>query len=343
MPKGATTGTTSPAVSLFEDGSDNPAEGVNSSPAHEVDQQNEDELDLSSLAQDVIQKVTDESRGEDQSGDEAEGSQDSQNVEEQGSAEGAEGAEDEYSDVPFNNHPRFQELVREKNDFKAQVAELSPKAEQMDNITGFLEQNALNSQEAAEGLQIMGLMKLNPIEAWEKLKPIAQRVALQAGAILTPELAEKVRTGALTQEQAQQIAVAEARTLVSQTALAHDRNMRERNENQNRVNSLRGAASTWEADQKKKDADYGKKQKLILAEVALMHQQGDRPTDAAGVKAQLDKALSTVNKQLGVFGKPKPPVTPITGGNAVPPAGKPNAAEASTLDIIQGVTSQRSS
>ena len=339
MPEGATTETTSPAVSLFEDGSAKPADSAISSPAPDAAQQ-DDDLDISSLAQDVIQKVTDEARGEAKS-DEEPGSQDSQNADESSSKKDEEGKEDDYSDVPFHSHPRIQELLREKNDFKAQVEDLSPKAAQMDTITNFLDQNALSTDEAAEGLQIMGLMKLNPIEAWEKLKPIAQRVALQAGAILTPDLAEKVRSGALTQEQAQQIAQADARTLVSQTALAHDKNMRERSEKQTRTNSFREAASSWDAEQKQKDPDYNKKQSMVMAEVALMHQRGDFPKDAAGVRGQLDKALAAVNKQLGVFNKPKPPVTPITGGNAVPPAGKPDAADASTMDIIRNVTSQR--
>ena len=78
--------------------------------------------------------------------------------------------EDSYEEVPFNKHPRFQELVKEKNEYKVD-------AERYQNITSFLDENRVSADEAAAGLQIMALMKKDPVEALNALKPYVETLS----------------------------------------------------------------------------------------------------------------------------------------------------------------------
>ena len=64
--------------------------------------------------------------------------------------------------LPFHNHPRWKEIVSERDTLK-------PKAEQFEKITSFMSSNGLTTQEVAEGFQIMALMKTNPAEAHKKI------------------------------------------------------------------------------------------------------------------------------------------------------------------------------
>lgn len=80
----------------------------------------------------------------------------------------AKAADDEnFSDVPFNQHPRFKQLVRQRNEFRVD-------AERYNNVQTYIDQQGLSAEEAADGLLIMGLMKTDPAKAWEMLKPRVQ-------------------------------------------------------------------------------------------------------------------------------------------------------------------------
>jgi hypothetical protein len=70
-----------------------------------------------------------------------------------------------YSDVPFNKHPRFQELLA-----PAQQRSRSD-AVRYNNVQNFLDTQGLSAEEAADMLVIGGLMKVNPLEAWKRMQP----------------------------------------------------------------------------------------------------------------------------------------------------------------------------
>ena len=72
-----------------------------------------------------------------------------------GQARQKEPDDEAFSDVPFNKHPRFQELLQQRNDFKTDAVRYR-------NVQDFIDNNGLSAEEAAELLTVGGLIKVDP-------------------------------------------------------------------------------------------------------------------------------------------------------------------------------------
>lgn len=238
--------------------------------------------------------------------------------------------DDNYTDVPFHKHPRFQHLLREKK-----AAEVD--AVRYRNVESFLERSNLAADEAADGLEIMGLAKTDPVTAWERVKPWVEKVAAAAGVIMPPDLQEKVQQGVMTREAAVEVSRARAQVQSVQTRqqLAEQQaTTRAQREGQQAIVT---AASSWEADRQAKDPNFGAKLPALQREIAYLHATEGRPNTPQGVKDQCERAYKAVNAAYrppapAVQPARKPAVRPVTGGQV---AGNTAAEPNSTLDIIR--------
>lgn len=267
------------------------------------------------------------------------------------------GAED-YSDVPFNKHPRFQEVLA-----KAKANETD--AERYRNVQGFLDREGLSGEDAANGLALLAqtrnaglsggemadslhklaLCKMDPVAGWAAIRPWVQQLLFAAGEVLPADLQQRVQTGEISQD----IAVEQSRlraqvetqraqqTFVQQRALADHQTGQQR--------ALTGAASEWEADRQRKDPNFSTKLPAIVDEVRKLQSMGWKPTTPDGVKEQLRRAYAAVNG--GTRTAPATPavaprrqIQPITGGQV---AGNTAPAPQSTLDHVRAVLSKRRS
>lgn len=251
---------------------------------------------------------------------------------EEATAEAAEKTSDDenYTDVPFHKHPRFQKLLQDKK-----AAEVD--AVRYRNVEDFLDRSNLTAEEAADGLEIMGLAKTDPVTAWERLKPFAEKVAVAAGVLLPPDLQQKVQTGELARGVAIELSKARAQVQSSQTREQLQREQAERRAQMEGQQAIIGAATSWEADRQAKDPNFAAKMPLLQRELAYLHATEGRPTTPQGVKEQCERAYAAVNKAYRPPAPaPQPPrkpaVRPVTGGQV---AGNPAAEPKSTLDIIR--------
>jgi len=239
-------------------------------------------------------------------------------------------ADDEnYTDVPFHKHPRFQHLLREKK-----AAEVD--AVRYRNVESFLERSHLDAAEAADGLEIMGLAKTDPVAAWERIKPWVEKVAVAAGVIMPPDLQQKVQQGEMTREAAVEVSKARAQVQTYQTRQQFDQQQAERRAQADSQQAIVSAATSWETDRQVKDPNFGAKLPALQRELAFLHATEGRPTTPQGVTDQCNRAYAAVNASFRAPAPPapqrKPAVRPVTGGQV---AGNPAAAPASTLDIIR--------
>ena len=240
-------------------------------------------------------------------------------------------ADDEnYTDVPFHKHPRFQHLLREKK-----AAEVD--AVRYRNVEAFLERSNLDAAEAADGLEIMGLAKTDPVAAWERIKPWVEKVAIAAGVIMPSDLQEKVQQGLMTREAAIEVSRARAQVQSAQTREQLQRQQAERRSQTEAQQAIVNAATSWEADRQAKDPNFAAKLPALQRELAYLHATEGRPNTPQGVKEQCDRAYAAVN---AAFRPPapaaqparKPAVRPVTGGQV---AGNTVAEPKSTLDIVR--------
>jgi hypothetical protein len=280
------------------------------------------ESDLLSVVRDVVKDRKEEPKPAASSAD---------GEEDEGSKEGAAKKPDDenYSDVPFNKHPRFQQLLRENKVHKQD-------AERYHNVVGFLQTAGLSDGEAADGLQIMGLAKTNPAEAWKQIKPWVQKLLVASGEVLPGDLRQRVTNGELSQEAAMEVSRARATVESTKAAQSFREQQEQRSQQTSLANGIRGAAHSWEQDRRMKDPNFDAKYEPLMKEVAWLIQKEGKPNTPEGVKDQLKRAYKTVND---TFAPPapaaparKPAVRPITGGQV---AGNQRPSEMSTLDIIR--------
>lgn len=238
--------------------------------------------------------------------------------------------DDNYTDVPFHKHARFQHLLREKK-----AAEVD--AIRYRNVESFLERSNLQADEAADGLEIMGLAKTNPVAAWERIKPWVEKVALAAGVIMPPDLQEKVQGGQMTREAAIEVSKARAQVQSAQTREQLQQQQAERRARTEAQSAIIGAAQSWEADRQAKDPNFAAKVPLLQRELAYLHATEGRPDTPQGVKEQCERAYKAVNTtfrppQPTAQTQRKPAVRPVTGGQV---AGNTTAEPSSTLEIVR--------
>jgi hypothetical protein len=237
-----------------------------------------------------------------------------------------------FSDVPFHKHPRFQQVLGE-------VKTLRPDAERYRNVQTFLDTNGVNAEEAAEILTVAALAKTNPAEAWKRVQPWVQKVLVAAGEVLPDDLKDRVGKGELSTEAALELSRTRAQVESHQAATTFQQQQAERRAQTEASTARLGAAAEWEADRRLKDPNFEAKQGPLMREVAFLIQTEGQPKDAVGIRDQLKRAYDAVNKSFKpAVVTPRTPtgqfqaVRPVNGGQvaAVAPTGPQ-----STLDIIR--------
>lgn len=307
------------------EGADLPADGADSS-----DAQGEGESSTLSIVRDVV-AARDKPAASPAEGQEAGESPDDAGT------QSPERDDEDYSDVPFNKHPRFRDLLRKAKSNEADAVRYR-------NVQTYLDNNGIAPEEAAEGFAIMAAMKTNPVEAWKMLKPHVQTLLQAAGEVLPETLAQRVQTGEISREAAQEIARAEARAQAVETGRTFEQQRAERQRMTEHANSLRGAAEDWEQDRLRKDPNFAAKQESLIKELLYLQQTEGRPNTPEGVRDQLNRAYKAVVPApiRSVPAAPKvgqqAPVKPsaISGGAS----SNSRPAPKTTLDIIDEVVAR---
>lgn len=149
-----------------------------------------------------------EGTGEEQAGDQQNDQQQGEEQQTEGEPPLTDKPEDEKLD--FHQHPRFQELIREKNEYKAQLETSKPLAERAKMLDQYCQQNGITEQQIARALEYYRLLNTEPGKAYEMLKADYQRLAQYSGDLLPDDLQAEVAAGTLSPERAKELAQARA-------------------------------------------------------------------------------------------------------------------------------------
>ncbi len=242
-----------------------------------------------------------------------------------------------YSDVPFNKHPRFRQLLSERNANKGD-------AEKYRQVDTFIRDNGMTAQEAADLLTVGAMAKTNPAKAWELARPWVENLLKACGEVLSPDLQQAVQEGRMTQEAAYEVSRSRASVAAMEASRVFEERRRQEQSQTEHARSITTAAEDWETDRRARDPNYDTKLELIHREIAWRHHNGDVPKTPQEVKAQLDDAYKAVNAALkppatppaAAPGRQAPPRTatkPVTGGSVAGGNAKP--APRSMLEVVQ--------
>jgi hypothetical protein len=238
-----------------------------------------------------------------------------------------------YSDVPFNKHPRFQELLHQRNAFKTD-------ADRYNNVQNFLDTQGLSAEEAADMLVIGGLMKVNPVEAWKRMQPALRKLAVAAGEVLPEDLKALVQQQKMSTEAALEVSRARAATQAVEVQRSFDQQQADRRM-QGHTTQLRvNAANSWEADRRRRDPNFDAKLPALQKEVNWLQRSEGIPDSPQGVQDQLRRAYEAVNKthRPAAQQQRRPAISPVNGGQS---HGDGRPKPQSTMEIIQAEIAKR--
>ncbi len=242
---------------------------------------------------------------------------------------GTEPDNENFSDVPFHKHPRFQQLVTERNQFREG-------AQQYDQVQNFLRQNGVTAEEAAEILEVRAMMKRDPAKAWEVVKPLVHQLLIDAGKILPQDLQQQVAQNQISQAAALEISRLRALAASQTKAVEQDRARAEENAKLDNQKAIYKAIGDREIELRRTDPDFESKMDDVQRELAWVHRRdgpGDTPQKAL---QQLNDAVEAVNKRHKAAASQQrmQQKRPITGGRVA--GGNQAAAKpTSMLDVVQ--------
>lgn len=235
--------------------------------------------------------------------------------------------DENYTDVPFNKHPRFRQVLG-----RLKAAEQD--AGSFRNIQAFISDQGLNNEEVADGMVIMGLMKHDPVEAWKRLKPTIQSLLAAAGEILPADLQEMVKAGSMDPNAALEVSRARAGITASRVQQSFAQQRQDRQQQSAASQALQASANEWEAQRRQRDPNFDGKMVPLQKEILFLQQTEGRPNTPQGVREQLEKAYKAVSETF----RPAPAaprkreLKPVGGGQV---AGNQRPAQMSTLDIVR--------
>jgi len=266
--------------------------------------ESETEEDLLSVIQDAMQP------------DEEPGSQPVGDEEEETDQIAAETASDDtdyvdpdedLSDVPFNSHPRFRKLLEERNAYKEN-------AEKFDVMQNYLTDNGLSGDEAAKGLEIMALMKSDPMAALTALKPYVANLSEAAGVILPQDIQSRVNDGYLDEGAGRELAAARAEA--ARQRARNDQMTQAQNQARARehINDLAETVTAWEQRTKQSDPDFELKQDEIDDRIRVMVNERGRPQNRQDAISMVKEAYEQVNTRFKQRFADRRPIRTASGG-----------------------------
>lgn len=319
--------------SQVDDLADSDAAGADSSDAH-------DDKTSESTTLDIVRDVVN-AENKDGTASSAEGNEDDPDSE---GKETAEEDNEDYSDVPFNKHPRFRQLLRAKKaaDSARKVAESD--AGMYRNIQKFMDENGIEAKEAADLFCFSALLRNNPQEAWKMAKPVIQQLLVACGEVLPDDLKAQVEAGQMTPEAASEVARSRAQVKTVEDSRSFEQKQRERREREDLNKSLYDTAMTWADTRRKRDPNFAAKEPLLKKEIAWLQSQEGVPNTPDKVKDQLERAYKAVVVPAARKASSAPtvgqgaPRRPSAAGGA---SGTAQPKPLTTLDIIRQATASR--
>jgi hypothetical protein len=230
---------------------------------------------------------------------------------------------EDYSKLPFNEHPRFKKLVAQKHAFRVQAEAYEQDAKQYRDIQAFMQSNGLTAEEVAESLSTLAKMKSgDPAEAYELMQQRMQSLAVMAGKQLPTDLEDKVEQGYIDRETAQDLhqqrVTAERRAQLAQSQL--DRMAQQ--DQRGQVNAMASAVSAWEQATKSSDPDFDLKAELVKDRVRAHVATNGMPRNADEAlkvsKDAYEMVTQTLLRARGERAPMRPAVGGKTNGAAVP-------------------------
>ena len=212
--------------------------------------------------------------------------------------------------LPFHNHPRWKEVVSERDAYRSDAGEYR-------KITDYMSSNGLSTSEVAEGFQIMALMKTNPVEAHKKISEYKAKLDVYVGESLPEDIQEKLRDGFVDKDTAKELAVLKAEKNLQEQRRQHE--VQQQAEQASK--GIYDAVVNWEQQMKVKDPDWSAKKELVTDQAKLLL-ASEKPSTPEEALALVERANSIIKERLSRFAPQRKPIGHVasstSSANAAP-------------------------
>lgn len=234
----------------------------------------------------------------------------------------------EDKDLEFHQHPRFQELVKEKNDVKAENETLRGHAARAQALDSFLTTNAIQAQELTQALEYLRLRRSDPAKAYELVRQDYEALAGYVGERLPADLEAEVASGVMPAERAKELAKMRA---ASTHAQWQNQSFTQQQQMQ-RETMIQGSIDQWARSRMSQDPDFRPKQdpaavdgKWEYVDHLLRSVRQQKPPQTAQeaiqqveqVYAQANKLFTSLRGTPAAVKRPLKSANSGTGTNAV--------------------------
>ena len=210
----------------------------------------------------------------------------------------AEDESEDYSNVPFNKHPRFQKLIAEKNELKELSKKYQNDSEQYKKITDFIQANNLSAKDAVEGFKIMSALRNNPEEGYKMLQFHLNNVGNLTGKNLPKDIQEKVDDGFLDEDAAKELSQARA-SLHRERAMREQTQKRFTNASQSaNETQMADAVKSWGEQTLANDPDFSLKQDEFNDRISAIVAERGTPKSPEDVLSIANDAYDTINERF---------------------------------------------
>lgn len=235
----------------------------------------------------------------DESGEEEESEEDSEGDETQ--------SEKDEETLPFHNHPRFKELIEERNVLKDRTS-------QLDKLVDFRKNYGISDEQFTSGMELLALLNTDPAKAREMLKPYMEQLDTLVGERLPADLAQEVEEGVLTEARAKELARFRQTT-------QHNKERQQQTiqqQHQTQLVEQQTAVNGWEQTKVKSDPDFRPntpKYNLVVDRYGRLYQSAT-PKNALEAVQLAERAYTEITQEISKFmPRPSPRKTLATNGS----------------------------
>ncbi len=202
--------------------------------------------------------------------------------------------------LPFHKHPRFQEVIKEKNTYKTQLEESKPFVDYAKSVSEFCQKNQVSGEDLKVAFEMVALAKRDAKAFREQLRGILENVEISTGDRLPTDLQKKVDDGIIDMETAKELTAARQVASQSKVGLEGARQSAQQTLQQSIMYSL----GVWDANKRQNDTDFEKRLPLVRDRYIFLANQNP-PQSSSDAVALAEKAYNEVLVSLKQFAPKK--------------------------------------
>lgn len=245
---------------------------------------------------------------------------------------------EEEAKLPFHKHPRWKQVLGERNELRERVTSLEEPARQFGLVQEFMAKNNLTPPGMADLFTVAALMQNDPERAIPVVQNYLEQLQLITGQKLPSDLASQVDDGAITESAARELHMARLNAARSQTAAQESQRQSQEQARIARETENVAAVNAWEQATKGTDPDFDRKKPFVIDAIKVRLAAEPNVTQARAVQIAREAYASVNERFRGLVPQQQRSLTPMTprGGDTVASAtGQHTSPPKSALEAVK--------